>query len=338
VSPEGLLHKVHGGRNLHFGARRTWLLLNKQYPGHRIPYRFVQDFISNCAVCQKDRLGMTDGLKQVVRHIKPPHQRSRVGVDRLTVTPADKQGNTTLIVVVEHFTKHVAVYPSKDYTAQTLAIALFQYFTTFGVFEEVWSDPGSDLMSEMIQQLNQWLGIKHVVSLVDRHESNGVEGSNKQLLRHLKTLVHDERVVKKWSDPTILCLVTFAINDAVSSETGVRPFDAKFGSEDGPYLKLPESAIPSEISNAWVRALDQDLKHIRSVSAKFQAELIAERLAATPEETQNVFQPGDFVLFRLNPDNPLPTKLSSPFLGPYKVIQQRKNDVECQHLVMGTIK
>ena len=92
MTPEELLHKVHGGRNLHFGARRTWLLLNKQYPGHRIPYRFVQDFISNCAVCQKDRLGMTDGLEPVIRHIKPPHQRSRVGVDRLTVTPADKQG------------------------------------------------------------------------------------------------------------------------------------------------------------------------------------------------------------------------------------------------------
>jgi len=337
-TPEELLRKVHGGRNLHYGARRTWLLLNKQYPGHRIPYSFVQDFISSCAICQKDRLGMTDGLAPVIRHIKPPHQRSRVGVDRLTVTPADKQGNTTLIVVVEHFSKHVAVYPAKDYTAQTLAVALFQYFTTFGVFEEDWSDPGSDLMSEMVQQLNRWLGIKHVVSLVDRHESNGVEGTNKQLLRHLKTLVHDERIVQKWSDPTVLCLVVFMLNDAINSETGVRPFDAKFGSEDGPYLRLPDSLIPNEVTNAWVKALNEDLKHIRAVSAKFQAELIAERLAATPEETQNVFQEGDLVLFRLNPDQPLPTKLSSPFLGPYRVIQQRKNDVECKHVVMGTIK
>ena len=97
-------------------------------------------------------------------------------------------------------------------------------------FEEVWSDPASDLMSETIEQLNIWLGIRHVVSLVDRHESNGVEGSNKRLLRHLKTLVHDERLVNRWSDPTIICLVTFALNDAINSETGVQPFDAKFGS------------------------------------------------------------------------------------------------------------
>jgi hypothetical protein len=118
----------------------------------------------------------------------------------------------------------------------------------------------------------------------------------------------------------------------------VRPFDAKFGSEDGPYLQLPDSLVPSEITNAWIRALDVDLRHIRSVSGQFQADLIMQRLSATPEETQNVFQPGDLVLFQLNPDNALPTKLSSPFLGPYRVLQQRKNDVECRHLVLGTIK
>jgi len=336
--PKDLLTKVHGGRNLHFGARRTWLLLNKQFPGHRIPYRFVQDFISTCPVCQKDRLGMMDYLEPVIRHIKPAHQRSRVGVDRLTVTPADKQGNNTLIVVVEHFTKHVAAYPALDYSAMSLATALFQYFTTFGVFEEIWSDPGSDMMSDTVSQLNNWLGIKHVVSLVDRHESNGVEGTNKQLLRHLKTLVHDERVLSRWSDPTILCLVVFSINDAINSETGVRPFDAKFGSMDGPYLQLPEKALPRDITNEWVRCLDKDLRTIREASTKFQANLIAERLAVTPEERQNVFQSGDLVLFQLNPENHLPTKLSSPFLGPYRVLQQRTNNVECKHLVMGNIR
>ena len=102
LDPDEVLRKVHGGRNLHFGARRTRLLLNKKFPGHRIPYSYVQEFISNCAICQKDRLRMTDNLQPVVRHIKPPHQRSRVGVDRLTVTPVDKNGNNTLIVMVEH--------------------------------------------------------------------------------------------------------------------------------------------------------------------------------------------------------------------------------------------
>ena len=37
-------------------------------------------------------------------------------------------------------------------------------------------------------------------------------------------------------------------------------------------------------------------------------------------------------------DKPKPTKLTSPFIGPYKVIRQEKNDVEAQHVVMGGIR
>ena len=96
---------------MHNGARRTLLLLNKQYPGYRVPYRIVHKFIIACTICQKDRLRMTDTIELVI-------QRSRVSVDGLTVTPPDKPGNNVLIVIVEHFTKHVAVYPSKDQFAQ----------------------------------------------------------------------------------------------------------------------------------------------------------------------------------------------------------------------------
>ena len=54
---------------------------------------------------------MTETIELVI-------QRSRVSVEGLTVTPPDKPGNNVLIVIVEHFTKHVAVYPSKDQSAQ----------------------------------------------------------------------------------------------------------------------------------------------------------------------------------------------------------------------------
>ena len=79
--------------------------------------------------------------------------------------------------------------------------------------------------------------------------------------------------------------------------------------------------------------LDEDF-----VSAVFQADLIVKYLAATPRETHNIFQEGDLVLIRLNPDQPLPTKLSSPFLGPHPIIQQLKSDAECRHLVISTVK
>ena len=90
------------------------------------------------------------------------------------MTPADDKGNEHLIVVVDQFSRYLWGMPAKSYEAGTIATTLFIYFTTFGIFDELWSDPGSDLMSDAVKQLNSYLGIRHVVSLVDRHESNGV--------------------------------------------------------------------------------------------------------------------------------------------------------------------
>ena len=87
-----------------------------------------------------------------------------------------------------------------------------------------------------------------------------------------------------------------------------------------------------------MRGLDEDLRRISAKSSAFQKELIKERTQDTPEDIQNCYQPGDFVLFQRDPTVPRPTKLASPYTGPFEVIQQRKNDVECRYLVMGNIR
>ena len=110
-------------------------------------------------------------------------------------------------------------------------------------------DPGSEYTAEVIKHLHQWLGMNQKFSLVDRHTSSGVEGTNKQLLRHLRALVHDERVGNKWSDPTILPLILYLVNSSHSSETGVTPMQAKFGSIDMTYHQLPEDTPSSEVTH-----------------------------------------------------------------------------------------
>ena len=337
LSADELISRVHGGRNLHKGSRRTWQALNRFFPGHKISFKKVTEYVESCAICQKDRLGMVDTLKPVVRHIKPEHQRARVGVDRLTITPKDVYGNDTAIVVVEHFTKFVAVYPESEYDGVSVAKSLLRFFASYGLFEELISDPGSDIMSKVVQNLNKWLGIRHAVSLVDWHQSNGVERTNQELLRHLKTLTHDERIIGRWSDPMVLSFIVFCLNDSVNSETGCRPFDLKFGSEDGPYLQLPKTDNLKEVSEKWLQSVNEDLKTVREISTKYQATIIAERLALTPEKYQNKFQPGDMVLFQLDPNKQKPSKLASPYQGPFKVKSQYKNDVEVQHMSTGAI-
>ena len=72
------------------------------------------------------------------------------------------------------------------------------------MFDALASDPSSVFMSDVIAQLNKWLGITHKVSLIDRHESNGCEATSREILRHLKCLVADERIMDNWSDDIFL--------------------------------------------------------------------------------------------------------------------------------------
>lgn len=332
-----ILSEVHGGRVGHHGARRTHLLIRQLFPGANIPHKFVEDYVGSCAVCQKTRLGMSDALQPIYRTLKSENKRKAVGVDTLTVTPVDKHGNKYIIVIVVHTTKLVSLYPAPDKGAEQTATALFRFFATYGVYETLISDPGSDLMSEVVAHLTAWYGIRHVFSLVDRHESNGVEGTNKSILRHLTALVADERILDRWSDPTVLPLIQYLLNSQVSHETGLTPFHAHFGTEDSTYMRLPATRSPAEEAHEFVRLLDEDLRSLWDTSKKYQSGLIEKRGGNIDPQKQNRYQQGDLVLFALDTSKPLPSKLTMRFSGPFEVISHEKNDVQCRHLCMKTV-
>ena len=50
---------------------------------------------------------MVDYFGLVVRPLKVPNLRKRIGIDNLTVTPVDKNGDGYILVVVNHFSKHI---------------------------------------------------------------------------------------------------------------------------------------------------------------------------------------------------------------------------------------
>jgi len=75
---------------------------------------------------------MTSTIKPTIRHLKPEHARSRMGMDLLTVTPVDKNGNNYIHVIGNHFTHHVGLYPSKE---KQLMQLLQLYFNTFVYLE-----------------------------------------------------------------------------------------------------------------------------------------------------------------------------------------------------------
>jgi len=335
---DDILRQVHGGPQLHFGALRTWRVLQQQFAGHRIPMAYVRFYIRECPVCQKYRRTLTnDRIPPITRHLKVPGPRSTVGIDGFKMTPPDKHGNSYIHVLVNQFTKHVYLHPSKSQDAEGAANAILTYISLFGRFTRLISDPGSDYVADTVVQLNKYFGIDRAISLVDRHESNGVEPTNRELKRHIQTLVHDKRFSDRWSEPQVLGLITFHINNMRSSESGYSAFDCTFGSLQSDFFQSlgVESASPSMLpTSKFVTEVTKDIAAIQQSSKVFQQNLVNKR-ATDLSAPRNAWAPGDLVFV----DNTAPLhKLQAPRLGPYEVVSHHKNDVMLRDLITSVTK
>ena len=95
-----------------------------------------------CPVCQKDRLKIANTIPAVYRTIKSEYLRRAIGIDHVSVTPADEAGNIGLSVIVNLFSGHVEFYPFKELNAEGTCRHIYCYMCSYGVFDEIHSDPG----------------------------------------------------------------------------------------------------------------------------------------------------------------------------------------------------
>ena len=340
IKVKAAMEDLHGSRQLHYGADRMYKDACLRFPGHRIPQTYFRDYVSKCAGCQKSRLQKDKLFLEQVRTLKANAKpRSAVCIDRVTITPESANGYKTAIVVADLFTRLVRVYPVKEYTSASVADCLKDWIITYGAYDVVQSDPGSDILGGAVDAINHRWKMGRKISLVDRHESNGNERLIQEILRHLRTLVDDDRAKHLWDTPDYIGFVTFCINNQVNRETGLAPFIATFGDRDEAFFSLPEvdQYAPSS-AREYVNKLNKSLELVRQLNSEYQMKIHAERIAKTPSETHNQFREGDLIWFRRKERIDKDGKLFSRNKGPYKVISMRRNDVKCEHIVNKQVK
>jgi hypothetical protein len=330
-----LLSKVHNSRLGHHGVQRTWSLLNKYFPGHGIPVRVVQDYVSTCPWCQKSRQAANEALKAPIRAVEPNHSRHYCSYDTLYVTPPDQEGFQYLHVFRMLPSRLIALYPSKDLTAESLATATFLFFTTYGITDVILTDPGSNITSHVMDLLLKWFGVRLRMSLVGRHQSNLVERSHRETLRFLSTLVNEERLRQCWSKPQVVATIQFILNSEASRETSMSPFEYVFGSVDAAYFKMPECVDDPEWSKEYLRVLNENLRAVREVAKLVQEKEQSKRTMADPDAGVNSYQVGDYVLVDEKKMGTRKSKLISRWSGPWEVEKVYKADVTLRHIVTG---
>ena len=239
--------------------------------------------METCSLCQKARYGPILELSHppTTRTLTSNQRHLRLGMDHMTITPADEFGRTAVLILHEHWSKFTALFSLVDYSAIEVARALLQYMTRYGPFAEIASDPGSAFLAEVVQELNSWLGIYHRVSLVDRHESNGCESTIREVVLHIRTIALDLRLEHCWSRPEVLDYIMFVLNARPHSETGVSPYVLKFGTADG-ILFQPDQHERYEGLNQYIQHLDNTLATVRQVAQDALDKLTHTRQSPNP--------------------------------------------------------
>ena len=325
------MKKVHGGYSLHMGAKRTYTKACKMFPGHKLPLQFFEEYVASCGTCQKQRAQMALAFRALVKTLKMPLvPRACVGIDTLCL-PEDKYGNKYVHIIVQLFSKLIFAYVSKTNTADSVCDALLTYFATHGIFNVMNIDPGSNLLADAVQLINEQFDITQKVSMVDVHTSNGVENSGvKPIIRHLQALTSDFRIKDRWSEPKYLQYCVMIINNSFNAEINDVPFRLMWGDHNklaSDYLQ----PLDKDTNNKYIKDLWELQRIANEASIEYQKKLHDKRVAATPLHLANQYQPGDYVLrLREIPINN--NKLQRlKYRGPYKVLKQEGNRVSVIH-------
>ena len=150
VLPESLIqtavHQLHQTTMAgHLGLKRT---LKRVF--HRYYRPFLKETVTRCIrecdSCQKIKNTQPKRKAKLIL-ILPNKPGKLVTFDCAGPFIVTARGNKYLIVIIDHFTKFVAIYALKDMTTETIADVLVDYMCKYGLVESVLSDLGTNFMS-----------------------------------------------------------------------------------------------------------------------------------------------------------------------------------------------
>jgi hypothetical protein len=250
-----------------------------------------------------------------------------------------------ILVVIDCFTRFVELYPLVSTGAEEAARQLAIHCGRYGTPLQIQSDGGSQFVNEVVHALSDLLGTQQITTVAYSKQENAiVERSNKEVMRHLRAYLFDNKVLEGWVDYLPAC--QRIINSTPHSSIGVSPAQLLFGNAvtlDRNLYNLP-SDVPSGSSTsasttmrAWIDKTMAVQSRLISIAQKLQAEKDEDHLKSLSSgEEVSSYKVGSYVLVKY-PDsgmgNKPPTKLHTPWRGPFKVVNAQGSTYTVQNLI-----
>lgn len=248
----------------HMGIERTLELARARFYWPKMA-QYIEERCKTCERCVRRKSRAQRAAKLV--NIKVSGPLELICIDFLSLEP-DSRDTRNILVITDHFTKYAQAYPTRDQTAKTVAMVLWENFIShYGFPRRIHSDQGACFESELVTELCKLSGIKSRTTPY-HPRGNPVERFNRTLLDLLGTLEDKKKDEwRKYVRPLV-----HAYNCTRNDSTGEAPFLLMFGRQPRLPIDLcfgisPQGHNPTTHSH-YVRELKKRLKHAYQLASR----------------------------------------------------------------------
>jgi len=132
----------------------------------------IEEWCRNCLPCQK-RKNLVPSRRAPLHPIVTHSPGELVTMDIMEY-PLSSQGYRYCLVMVDHFTKWLKLYPLRDQKSETIAKKVFDcWIPPHGAPEQIHHDQGKNLTAEMIQEICSFFEIWNTQTMPFHPQSDG---------------------------------------------------------------------------------------------------------------------------------------------------------------------
>jgi transposase InsO family protein len=315
-----LVHDVKSAG--HLGQNKTLLRLKQNFYW----YNMSQDanlYVQSCAICNRNKKPSRHARAELgTYHAGAPMER--VHIDMLGPFTESYNRNRYILMVVDQFTKWVQCFPVPDQSTEVVCQNLIERcFSNLGMPLQIHTDQGKNFQASLFKEMCRVFEITKTRTTPYRPCSNGqVERYNTVVLQMMRCYLQDEQ--RDWDKH--LSLIGMAMRSTVNRNTGFTPNLLMLGRE----ISIPGDVFGVNRLNQGASDPPEYLRRLLDMLEK--AGEVARRNLGQAQRRQKrdydlhikqkMYGVGDLVYKRDTTQvKGQSTKLKSPFVGPYLVIE-----------------
>ncbi|RZB46923.1 Leucine aminopeptidase 1 isoform B [Glycine soja] len=307
----------------HAGVTKTLasILENFQWPGLRDD---VKQFVAKCVDCQVTKYEARKIAGLLCPLPVPNRPWEDLSLDFIVGLPP-YQGNTTILVVVDRFSKgiHLGMLPATHTAHMTASLFINIVVKIHGIPRSLVSDRDPLFISRFWQDLFHASGTLLRMSSPYHPKTDGqIEVLNRVIEQYLRAFVHRPSF---WGN--LLPWVEWSHNTSWNVGTGATPYEVTFGRK--PFNFAEYISGSSKVDAVEEMMIDRDTTFQAIRSKLFKAQAAMKSQADNKRRAVN-YQMGDWVLLKLRPRwqvtargaQALTGKLAKRFYGPFQVVER----------------